>query len=221
MEINEKLNYAILLMGLSGIIAILCYSILFLIYASKMVRKDYKAKNAAKFKSKEELQIAKENFTRDNIILAVLFFETLYRIVGVADILFIISKQGINSEFSLAPNCSLQAGTSIELFYSWGWPYISLIGANYACNVFILSLVCILSIYIINIHITHQRVLSPMNLKFYTLYSIVKCVLIPISLFIVWSFLLGQIFYIAVFSIDYILYIITANKLHQILKRNA
>ncbi|KAI6654805.1 hypothetical protein LOD99_2684 [Oopsacas minuta] len=224
MQISQTIFISVICAGLILQSIIILYSLGYIVYLVKLIQKDRdRSKNAkyrAQYKSKEIEQNAKDNYTKNRIILAVLVFEAIYRVVGIIDYFHILSKQHEVPvpEYQLTTNCSLRAGTQLALYYQWGTAYNVLVGASHATLVFVLSLMNVLTLHIIKM-INNYKNSKDHWVAVYLTYSIIKCIIIQgLPLFPVFI-LPVLVFYLGVLFADYVILLKLSKNLYCVLKR--
>ena len=224
MNLSQGLLIASLSQGFIFQTIILLYSLMYILYLMKLVKRDcIELKNAKYYaypNSQESEKTAKQNYKKNMLILLVLVFESLYRVVGLIDYIYIASKQAPQPvpEYKLTANCTLKNGTELALYFQWGTGYNILVGANWACLVFVLSLLCLLTEYITNTMFNNSKRSKRGFMSKYIIFSIVKCVLIQIFRPIPILYTPTLVLYLCVLVTDFYLLICLTIRLYRRLK---
>ena len=214
-NISQDIFISVLYTGLLFQFVVFLYSLIFIFYLIHLIKKDRQtlANKACNIKS------ARDSYTKNRIIVAILLFEVIYRVLGVVDYIHILRKQDKTHrvpEHRLTANCTLKEGSYLALYYDWGKGYVVLVGANYASLVLILSLICVLSLYTINTFKNNKKSMDH-KIAIYLVFSVVKCCLIVVLFN--WFYLGAAGLFIGVLLADYVLLLVQTRKLYHILKR--
>ncbi|KAI6661090.1 hypothetical protein LOD99_13812 [Oopsacas minuta] len=164
------------------------------------------------------------SYTRDRIVLAIIVFEIMMRVFCMVNIIILDSLQHQNNNITtinnntgrMKDNCTLVAGTSLYRVFTRGYGYNIVITIFISSNLFVISLLCFLNLFLINIYRNDKR---KKYLYGYLAFSIITCTLILILNPIIETYLISQTIYIVCFTIDYFLLIYLTLKLYKIIKK--
>ena len=168
--------------------------------------------------NRSETRNEQTSYTRDRIVFAILVFEILVRVLGMINIAYLNIRYGHNMNdtrtIQLSNSCTLIPGTSLHRLYARSHGYNILIGLFLGFNVFVLSLLCYLNMFLIK---TYRNDRNRRFLYAYLQYSIVKTILIIVLQQFPITYLIAEILYLSTFNLDYFLLIFKTRKLYKLI----
>ena len=161
------------------------------------------------------------SYSRDRIVFTIIVFEILMRTSSVINVVVLDVLQHRHNTTStdnnsgrVTDNCTLVRGTALYRVYSRGYFYNLIVSFFLSFNVMVISLLCYLNLFLINVYINDRRKRFRYG---YLIYSVIKCALIVILDPIVETYLLSQLIYIVSFTGDYFFLIYLTRKLYKII----
>ena len=161
-------------------------------------------------------------YSRDKIVFTIIVFEILMRISSIFNTVVLdvlqhghnTTSTNNNNNGKVTDNCTLEMGTALYRVYSRGYFYNLIVSFFLSFNVMVLSLLCYLNLFLINVYVNDKRKRFRYG---YLIYSVIKCTLIIILDPIVETYLLSQLIYIVSFTSDYFFLIYLTRKLYNII----
>lgn len=160
-------------------------------------------------------------YSRDRIVFTIIIFEILMRTSSFINIVVLDVLQhghnatnNNNNNNNVTDNCTLLRGTALYRVHSRGYFYNLIVSLFLSLNVMVISLICYLNLFLINVYTNDKR----KRFKYgYLIYSVIKCALIIILDPITETYLLSQLIYIVSFTSDYLFLVYLTRKLYKII----